>query len=197
VHAYYNSYTKRRDLLCDHATNPNIAVVSPFMCAPTDEEALAKAEGSTFFQFALGFYNSHGPVDPGTVDLWQEYQAWRETPKGQAAHRARGLIGSPETLREKLRRFEDSHVDQVILLNQAGKNRHEDICASLELFAGEVMGEFVDRHDEHEVWKQEVLSGERELAEIDTEAYRLISNQTPKKKAEELEKAGIGRRGAD
>ena len=39
VHAYYNAFTKEQELLCDHATNPNIAVVSQFMCAPTDEEA--------------------------------------------------------------------------------------------------------------------------------------------------------------
>jgi len=37
----------------------------------------------------------------------------------------------------------------VILLNQAGKNSHEHICESLELFAKEVMPEF--EHDpEHE-----------------------------------------------
>src|SRR5690606_19672331 len=39
VHAYYNSYTKRLDKLTDYQTNPNIAVVSYFMCAETDEEA--------------------------------------------------------------------------------------------------------------------------------------------------------------
>ena len=42
----------------------------------------------------------------------------------------------------KLRQFQASRVDQVILLNQAGKNSHEHICASLELFAKEVMPEF-------------------------------------------------------
>ena len=53
-----------------------------------------------------------------------------------------GLIGSPETIRRKLRRFETSNIDQVILLNQAGKNTHEHICESLDLFAREVMPEF-------------------------------------------------------
>ena len=47
-----------------------------------------------------------------------------------------GLIGSPETIARKLRRFRSSHIDQVILLNQAGKNSHEHISgSSLELFA--------------------------------------------------------------
>ncbi|MPY95339.1 MAG: LLM class flavin-dependent oxidoreductase [Acidimicrobiia bacterium] len=159
VNAYYNAFTKRLDKLADYATNPNIAVVSPFMCAPTEEEAVARAEGSTFFTFALLFYNTHGPVEPGTVNLWDEYLQWKETDAGRKARRARGLIGTPEQLRDKLRKFEESNIDQVILLNQAGKNRHEDIMGSLELFASEVMGEFHERHHRQEAWKAEVLAG--------------------------------------
>ncbi|HUF32953.1 MAG TPA: LLM class flavin-dependent oxidoreductase [Acidimicrobiales bacterium] len=177
VHAYYNAYTKGFDPLADYVPNPAIAVVSQFMCAPTDEEARAKAEGSSFFQFALGFYNSHGPVDPGSVDLWEQFQVFKETPKGQA-QRLGGLIGSPETIRRHLRKFEESHVDQVILLNQAGKNRHEDICSSLELFATEVMGEFHGREDEHQAWKRAVLAGDIELEELDTEAHAGRSYQS-------------------
>jgi hypothetical protein len=82
-----------------------------------------------------------------------------------------GLIGSPETIRKKLRRFRASHIDQVILLNQAGKNSHEHICESLELFAKEVMPEF-QNDPEHEAWKKGVMSGAIELEEIDTEAFR-------------------------
>jgi hypothetical protein len=36
----------------------------------------------------------------------------------------------------------DVGVDQVIFIQQAGRNRHEDICSSLELFAAEVLPEF-------------------------------------------------------
>jgi len=178
VHAYYNAYTKHLEKLTDYETNPAIAVVSQFMCAPTDEEAMAKAEGSSFFQFALGFYNSHGPVEPGTVNLWDEFLAFRETPQGQRARQG-GLIGSPETIRRRLRKFEQSQVDQVILLNQAGKNSHEDICASLELFAAEVMPEFHDREPEHQAWKEAVLAGDLQLEELDTEPFDRRTNQTP------------------
>src|SRR4029077_5578579 len=52
VNAYYNAFTKRQAKLADYATNPNIAVVSGFMCCPTDEEAHQKADGWTFFAFA-------------------------------------------------------------------------------------------------------------------------------------------------
>jgi alkanesulfonate monooxygenase SsuD/methylene tetrahydromethanopterin reductase-like flavin-dependent oxidoreductase (luciferase family) len=184
VNAYYNAFTKRLDKLCDYATNPNIAIVSQFMCASTDEEARAKADGSTFFQFALVFYNTNGPVVPGTVSLWDEYQKWKLTPKGEAMQHG-GLIGSPDTIRHKLRKFEESNVDQVILLNQAGRNRHEDICESLELFAAEVMPEFTERHNLQEQWKAEVLSGERLLDDIDTEPYYIVTNQTPASKLRE------------
>ena len=178
VNAYYIAFTQRLEKLTDYATNPNIAIVSQFMCAPTDEEARAMADGSTFFQFALLFYNTNGPVAPGTVSLWDEYQKWKKSPKGLAQQHG-GLIGSPETIRHKLRKFEESHVDQVILLNQAGRNRHEDICASLELFASDVMPEFVLRHAQQEQWKSEVLAGERTIDDIDTAPYQMVSNQTP------------------
>ena len=94
-------------------------------------------------------------------------------------HRARGLIGSPETIRRKLRKFEESHVDQVILLNQAGKTTHADIMGSLKLFASEVMPEFHEREPQHQAWKQDVLAGKIKLAEIDTSQYTVYSLQTP------------------
>ncbi len=178
VNAYYNSFVKRLDKLADYATNPNIAVVSGFMCAETDEEAYRRADGWTFFQFALRFYATHGVVAPGSVSLWEEYLKWRDTPKGQE-QRKTGLIGSPETLRRKLRKFESSNVDQVILLNQAGNNTHEDICDSLELFAAEVMPEFHAREGEHQAWKQAVLAGELELPEVDTEPHTIRGASRP------------------
>jgi alkanesulfonate monooxygenase SsuD/methylene tetrahydromethanopterin reductase-like flavin-dependent oxidoreductase (luciferase family) len=167
VAAYYNAYTKRLAPLAGYATNANVAVVSGFMCCPTDEEANAKAEGWTFFAFALRYYATRPPGQPGAPSLWEEYQSFRASPQAQRMH-AGGLIGSPATIRTKLRKFEQSHVDQVILLNQAGRNTHEDICASLELFAAEVMPEFVERDDEHQRWKRAVLSRDLELPEVDT-----------------------------
>ena len=83
-----------------------------------------------------------------------------------------GLIGSPDTLRRKLAKFETSHIDQVILLNQAGKNAHEDICESLELFGKEVMPEFQGHHAAHEAWKAKVMRREIELEEIETAAFK-------------------------
>jgi alkanesulfonate monooxygenase SsuD/methylene tetrahydromethanopterin reductase-like flavin-dependent oxidoreductase (luciferase family) len=174
VHAYYNAITTGLDRLCDYPVNPNIALVSMFMCAPTDEEARARADGATFFQFCLRYYNSadRRRPDPGEVNMWDEYSAWKAA-NPEAAERALsgGLIGSPETIRHKLRKFETSNIDQVILLNQAGRNTHEDISHSLELFAAEVMDEFHANVPIHEEWKAEVMAGERPLDVIDTSPY--------------------------
>jgi alkanesulfonate monooxygenase SsuD/methylene tetrahydromethanopterin reductase-like flavin-dependent oxidoreductase (luciferase family) len=181
VNAYYNSFVHDFDPLADYQPNPNIAVVSQFMCAPTDDEAMAMADGSSFFQFALRFYNTNGPVVPGTLSLWDEYQKWKQSSQGQAQQHA-GLIGSPDTIRRRLQKFAESNVDQVILLNQAGRNRHEDIMSSLKLFAEEVMPEFQQLEPSHQEWKQSVLAGELQLETIDTKPFTIVSNQTPTSK---------------
>ncbi|HJS84686.1 MAG TPA: LLM class flavin-dependent oxidoreductase [Acetobacteraceae bacterium] len=176
VHRYYNTLLRAPRPLAEYPTNPNIAIVNGFMCAPTDEEAIELAAGWTFFIFALSYYGRKGVDAPGQGDLWREYQSWRGTEKAQAALR-NGLIGSPETIRRKLRQFEEARVDQVILLNQAGKTSDVAIRDSLDLFAREVMPEFHDRHSAQEAWKADVLAGRIELEEIDTAGFDLYAHQ--------------------
>ena len=135
VHRVYNMLLDHPKRLTEHQINPNVAIVNGFMCAPTDEEALEKASGWTFFIFALSYYGRKGIDAPGKGDLWREYQEWRGSEKAQQALR-NGLIGSPETIRKRLRMFEEAHVDQVILLNQAGKTSHQDICRVLNCSRG-------------------------------------------------------------
>jgi alkanesulfonate monooxygenase SsuD/methylene tetrahydromethanopterin reductase-like flavin-dependent oxidoreductase (luciferase family) len=177
VHAYYNAFVKRQKKLADYQTNPNIALVSFFMCAKTDEEARARADGDTFFQFCLKFYSASSGRQrpaPGAVNMWDEYNKWkRANPEAHATALRGGLIGSPDTIRRKLKKFQSSNIDQVVLLNQAGKNTHEHICESLELFAREVMPEFQAAHPELLRWKQRVLDREIDLEEIDTSAFRV------------------------
>ena len=72
-----------------------------------------------------------------------------------------GAIGTPDQVRELIRRYEEVGVDQLIFVSQAGRNRHEDICESMELFAREVLPEFAERADAAEAAKEERL-GRRE-----------------------------------
>lgn len=186
VNAYYNTFTRNQEKLADYQSNPNIAVVGGFMCCETDEEAWEKADGWTFFQFALQLYNKEGPFEPGTVNFWDKYQEWKQTPAGQKRS-GNELIGSPETIRQKLLELAGANVDQVILLNQAGKNTHKDICDSLNLFAREIMPEFHAREGEHQQWKSAVLAGELELDDIDTDPFNFRTRQTPSQKSSKAE----------
>ena len=176
VHRYYNSLLNHPARLADYPANPNIAMVNGFMCAATDEEAREKASGWTFFIFALSHYGRAGISAPGTGDLWKAYQEWKGSEQEQQAL-ASGLIGSPATIRDRLRQFEAAHVDQIILLNQAGKTSHEDICDSLALFASEVMPEFHQRQPAHDAWKKDVLERRIDLEDLETVGYDLFSHQ--------------------
>jgi alkanesulfonate monooxygenase SsuD/methylene tetrahydromethanopterin reductase-like flavin-dependent oxidoreductase (luciferase family) len=178
VNAYYNTFIRHQEKLCDYQANANIAVVGGFMCCETDEEAWQKADGWTFFQFALQLYNKEGPFEPGTMNIWERYLEWKQTPAGQRRSGSE-LIGSPATIRERLHELRAANVDQVILLNQAGKNTHEDICSSLELFAKEVMPEFHADEPAHQAWKASVLSGRTVLEDIDTEPFNFAARGKP------------------
>ena len=174
-----NSITKRLDKLADYQINPNIALVSYFMCAKKDEEARKRAEGLTFFLSFLGNSADRGRPPPGTVNLWDEFVKWKGANPDLVEKALRGgLVGLPDTIRKKLRRFKESHADQAILLNQAGKNSHEHTCESLEIFAEEVMPEFHADEGAHQNWKQQVMSGEIELEELVMDIHKDRNGKT-------------------
>jgi hypothetical protein len=54
--------------------------------------------------------------------------------------------------------FADVGVDQVIFLQQGGKNRHSDICESLERFHNEVLDDFAEGREAREQQKAEELA---------------------------------------
>ena len=142
--------------------NANIAMVSSFSIHHDRAEAIRRGhEGFEFFGYALNALVARDTV-PGRTNLWGEYLALRGNRTEElaaAANRAPAGagIGTPEDMRLHLRAFQESGVDQVIFMQQAGRNKHEHICASLELFAAEVMGEFKREAAEREVAKAERL----------------------------------------
>src|SRR3954451_11161058 len=137
------------------------------MCAPTEEQAIARGlAGANFFGYSLAHYYVFGRHQPGVTDVWSEYEQ-RRTEQGfdpaavaaatvnqdrlgakvveEGTAGLRGAVGTPDQVRDYLRRYEEAGVDQVILTAQAGKNRHEHIMESLELFGREVLPEFIER----------------------------------------------------
>jgi alkanesulfonate monooxygenase SsuD/methylene tetrahydromethanopterin reductase-like flavin-dependent oxidoreductase (luciferase family) len=168
IRDYYETL-ERECVPIGDAVNANLACVTPFMCHPDEEVALQRGlEGANFFGYSLAHYYIFGRHQPGRTDVWAEYEKLRAE-KGyspdaviaaarhsdrlgakaveQGVSGLRGAIGTPDQLREFLRRYEEYGVDQVIFVSQAGKNRHEHIMESLERFGREVLPEFAERDD--------------------------------------------------
>lgn len=147
-----------------HTVNANIAMVSNFSLHHDREEAIRRGhEGFEFFGYALNALVAHDTV-PGRTDMWGDYIKARGNRTQEvidAAKRAEAIatgIGTPDDMRAHLRAFQDAGVDQVIFMQQAGRNKHEHICQSLELFAKEVMPGFKAELAAREAKKQAELA---------------------------------------
>jgi alkanesulfonate monooxygenase SsuD/methylene tetrahydromethanopterin reductase-like flavin-dependent oxidoreductase (luciferase family) len=145
---YYGIIKSEQCVPIGHSVNANIAMVSNFSVHHDRAEAIRRGhEGFEFFRYALNALVAHDTV-PGRSDLWGEYLALRanRTEEVVAAASADSSyasgIGTPDDMRRHLLGFQEAGVDQVIFLQQAGRNTHQQICESLELFAAEVMPSF-------------------------------------------------------
>ncbi len=163
----YEAVLRDRCVPVGLAVNPQVACVSPMMCAPTEEEALARGlEGANFFGYSLAHFYVFGDHVPASTDVWQEFLQRRGkmgySPEAALATRnqtlgakaasgdqtgLRGAIGTPDQLRRFLRRYEEAGVDQLIFVMQAGHNRHDHIMESIELFGTLVLPEFIERDE--------------------------------------------------
>ena len=126
-----------------HAVNANIAMVSNFSVHPDRAEAIRRGhEGFEFFGYAFNALVAHDTV-PGRTNLWGEYQNCAATAprrwsrEWQARDAKPPASARPTTCAASARVRRTRGIDQVIFLQQAGRNRHEHICESLELFAAE------------------------------------------------------------
>ena len=164
VEEYYGIIKSDQCVPIGHAVNANICMVSSFSCHHDRETAIQRGlDGFEFFGFALGSLYAFGEHKPGRTNLWEQFHQARKTSTeeqeiGAQLSGSRGGIGTPDDLREHLLKFEACNVDQVTFIQQAGMNRHEHICESLEIFAAKVMPEFKEREAERERRKAEELA---------------------------------------
>jgi len=145
---YYGIIKSEECVPIGHAVNANMAMVSNFSVHHDRDEAIRRGqEGFEFFGYAVNALVAHDAL-PGRSTLFEDFQKSRAKSDEEimAARRASARnangIGTPDDIREHIRAFQAAGVDQVIFLQQAGRNRHEHICESLELFAADVMPEF-------------------------------------------------------
>jgi alkanesulfonate monooxygenase SsuD/methylene tetrahydromethanopterin reductase-like flavin-dependent oxidoreductase (luciferase family) len=174
---YYGTIMSEQCVPGGFNVNPQLACVVPFMCHEDEETAIERGlDGGHFFGYSLAHYYIFGTHQPGRTNVWEEFQANRaqwgfdrqiaaqtgEQLGAQLFQRGfgslRGAIGTPDQIRTLIRGYEEAGVDQLIFVSQCGKNQHEHICESLELFAREVMPEFHERAPGIEKAKAEKLA---------------------------------------
>jgi alkanesulfonate monooxygenase SsuD/methylene tetrahydromethanopterin reductase-like flavin-dependent oxidoreductase (luciferase family) len=201
VDDYYDTIASEACVPAGFAVNPNVAVVLPMMIHDDERTAVDRGiDGAHFFGYSLLHYVALGQHHPGATVLADEFEEKRslfgfdrETALQEVAELGakigepekqalRGAVGTPEQVAALLRRYEAIGVDQVIFVSQAGRNQHDHICETLELFARKVMPEFAGRADEHDEAKADRLAAavaaalaRREPARVADPAYVIDS----------------------
>ncbi len=156
---YYDIIKSDACVPIGHRVNANIAMLAAFSLHKDRAEAVRRGqEGFEFFAYAVKSLVTQDNV-PGRSRLWDAFHNQRggEPEKVLDAvntgadenERAPG-IGTPDDLIHHVIPFEESGVDQIIFLQQAGKTSHRDICESLQLFADAVLPEFVAGRQQRE-----------------------------------------------
>jgi alkanesulfonate monooxygenase SsuD/methylene tetrahydromethanopterin reductase-like flavin-dependent oxidoreductase (luciferase family) len=183
VDDYHATIASRECVPGGFSVNPRVACVLPFMCHPDEQTAIERGlDGGHFFGYSLAHYYVFGQHFPGRTNIWEEFQERRGLygfdrqiaartgqPLGaqlleEGLGALRGAIGTPDQIRDLIRRYAAAGVDQLIFVSQAGKNKHDDICESLELFAREVLPEFAEVADEVDKATDERLGSAIEAA---------------------------------
>ena len=180
IERYWELVREECDDPIGYAINPAVTALGSLMCCATDEEAVAKGlSGAQMFGYLLG----RGTRNYGHDHFHRDFKALSEDVKAglyaqrqgvdltaqepedeslKALFRASqrgGFIGSPQFIRETLRKYEEAHLDIILFNAQSGDRKHEDIMASLEMLAKEVLPEFQDRHHLHQGWREQQLQG--------------------------------------
>jgi alkanesulfonate monooxygenase SsuD/methylene tetrahydromethanopterin reductase-like flavin-dependent oxidoreductase (luciferase family) len=183
VDDYYATIESDSCVPAGAALNANVACVLPLMCHEDELTAIDRGlDGCHFFGYSLAHYYAFGAHRPGVTDVWAEFLENRDRfgfsrpVAAQTGQRLgaqlmeeglgslRGAIGTPKQVQDLVRSYESAGVDQLIFVSQAGPNKHEDVCESLELFASKVMPEFHERAEAAEKQKAKRLEHAFEAA---------------------------------
>jgi alkanesulfonate monooxygenase SsuD/methylene tetrahydromethanopterin reductase-like flavin-dependent oxidoreductase (luciferase family) len=133
---YYAIIKSEECVPIGHSVNANIAMATGFSVHHDEAEAIRRGqEGFQYFGYALGHHYVYGEHTPAVTNVWERFQRARDALPPAVGNG----IGTPAQLIGRLKQYQDVGVDQVIFIQQAGRNTHADIIASLELFAAEVM----------------------------------------------------------
>ena len=146
-------------------------------------------EGTQFFSYSLGYYYSPlgAAHQPSKTHIYRNFKDTPEAQRMGAlggrgfggfgggseevepedevkralwrAAKRGGCIGTPDFVRDTLRKYEDAHLDCMIFVAQSGARKHEDVMDSIYRFGTKVLPEFKERHEMHEKWRAQQLEG--------------------------------------
>jgi alkanesulfonate monooxygenase SsuD/methylene tetrahydromethanopterin reductase-like flavin-dependent oxidoreductase (luciferase family) len=150
VQTYYDIIKSDRCVPLGHTVNANIALVTGFSLHEDRDVAIRRGrESFEFFRYAISAMVTLDQT-PGRTTLWEDFKR-KAGPNAVEDYLAKAAsygdryssaIGNPADARRHIRDLAATGVDQLIFIQQAGRNQHEHICESLELFAEQVMPEF-------------------------------------------------------
>jgi alkanesulfonate monooxygenase SsuD/methylene tetrahydromethanopterin reductase-like flavin-dependent oxidoreductase (luciferase family) len=160
------------------------------MADTDEEAMRRSANGPAFFSYSLGYYYNPavgGNHQPGASNVYRDFlnrseetadlQAQRggfltatEIASGEPqdeiqkalyrAARSGNAIGTTESLRKTLLKYEAQNLDVMIFVAQCGDRQHEHIMESIERFGKELLPEFKERHEtKHKAWRADQLKG--------------------------------------
>ena len=156
VEDYYSIIKSDECVPLGHTVNPNLAFVLGFSVHEDEQEAIRRGlDGFRFFGYSLAYYAGFGVHQPGVSDVYSRFESVKDT---LPQHAGQGGIGTPEQVREHLKRYEDVGVDQIIFVQESGRNEHRHVCDSLELFATDLLPEFQARDRVREEAKRQELA---------------------------------------
>ncbi len=162
---YYDIIKSEECVPLGWSVNANLAMVSAFSMHEDRAEAIRRGQDNfEFFRYSQQKLVAEDFV-PGYSNMWEEFIEKRGDASDRLIQAALARaefdgagIGTPDDMARHLSDFQDVGVDQVIFLQQAGRNSNQNICESLELFADKVMPNFNKDVAEREAKKAEELA---------------------------------------
>jgi alkanesulfonate monooxygenase SsuD/methylene tetrahydromethanopterin reductase-like flavin-dependent oxidoreductase (luciferase family) len=129
------------------SVNANIAFTMFYLCDRDGDKARQIGrDGAGFFFHSFGHHYLFGEHEPGKTSVYNNYRA----AGGAPAPTAQDGFGTPAEIREYLKQWEGTGVDQILLLAQNGNVPHDAICSSHELFFKEVAPEYHAREEKRQ-----------------------------------------------
>jgi alkanesulfonate monooxygenase SsuD/methylene tetrahydromethanopterin reductase-like flavin-dependent oxidoreductase (luciferase family) len=159
VEAYWEGLRRCTEPL-GRSVNPAIGAFCHAMVAETDAAAAERGlPGAEFF--GTGLMASPGNVGRAAGHLARDIRTAADagTPLPSIhADPSHLLIGSPASVRQKLRTLQETGIDFIGLTLDGGWAHQEHVLDSLRLFASEVMPEFHAAAEGHDAWRAERLA---------------------------------------